>query len=133
MALIEKDADAALAGTVTEAGTVNLSVLDTRATVASPEPVTALSVRAQEELRPLSREEGLQDREVRIGEVVLPVARLTVPPVGEMARGSPAGEAPRALLTPSPAVVASGVKTTDTMATAPLPIVFPLSPETMQM
>jgi hypothetical protein len=125
-------AEDALAGTATKEGTVRMFEVEVRATLAPAVPAGALRVVVHVEVADGPRLDGLQDRAVTVSGGT-GAERVMAPPVGETGRESPAGEAARALLRPMRAVVALGVKTTDTTPTIPLAIVLALSPETMQM
>jgi hypothetical protein len=126
-------AEEALAEMGTDGGAATLFEVEVRATLAPPVPAGPLRVRLHVEVVDGPRVDGLQDRAVTVNGGSGAVAMLAVPPVGETGRASPTGDAPRTLLIPIGAVVALGVKTSETMPTTPLEIVLEFKPETMQM
>jgi len=117
----------------TDGGATTLFEVEVRATLAPPVPAGALRARLHVEVVDGPRVDGLHDRAVTVNGGSGAVETLTVPPVGESGRESPAGDAPRTLLIPIGAVVALGVNTSETTPTTPLEIVFEFKPETMQM
>ena len=132
--LMGKDAEAPPARTVADTGMSRAFEFDLSATVAPPDGAEGLIVSAHVEVADGPRVAGLQDRAVMPGGVMSePAGIVMVPPVGERERGSPAADAPRALVTETAVVVAFGVRTKDTRATIPSRMGLALRPEAMQI
>ena len=108
-------------GIVSEAGTVRLVELELRPTMPPPDPLR-VTVQVLEALG--ARVPGVQvdggDREQE--------ATLTVPPVPVTAISSPAGEAPRLLLTATGTSVLPD-RVTDTVATTPSEMELEFNPQ----
>jgi hypothetical protein len=112
----------ALAGIVSEEGTVRSGILEVMPTVAPPVPAVPLRVTLQVEEPAGLREPGPQLRELTLKIV------WTVPLIADVAMACPAMDAPMALLTVMGADVTFGASVTSTVAAIPLEIVLVFSP-----
>jgi len=111
-----KVADAAPAGTVTDAGTVRVALLLVRVMAAPPAGATPVSVTVQVELLELCRVAGRQDSEATVGKTLPPV---TIPPVAKSTMPSPVGEDAALLLIPMEVLVGPAAMVKFTTATTP--------------
>ena len=111
-------------GTVTDAGTTKLVVLELSVTATPLLPAAELRFTVHVAEVPALIEVGLHESKL----TVTGGPTVTVPPVPVAVMEAPAGEAPKALLSPIEAFPAPAVSAAVTTAITPLPIVLELIP-----
>lgn len=119
------------AGTVTEAGTVKLVVLDPSVTVTPPDPAGPLRFTVQPDVPEEPRDPEVHETELTV--TAAAGVSVMLPPLELIVSTAPAGEAPIALVTPIEAFVAPLVRVAVTTATTPFEMILVLLPETSQM
>jgi hypothetical protein len=115
-----KVADAAPAGTVTDAGTVRVWLLLVNVTAAPPVGAAPVSATVQVELLELCRVDGRQDSEETLGKTPPPV---TTPPVAKSTTPSPVGEDAALLLIPMEVLLRPAAMVKFTTATTPFEMI----------
>jgi hypothetical protein len=115
------------AATVTDAGTVNRTLLLERATIAPPAGAAPVSVTVQLAAAELAKVVGRHTTEVGT------MGAVTVPPVAEIVIELPAAEAPNALLTPIAVLATPEAIVRFTTASGPFVMMLAFKPEATQV